>query len=210
MKNKIDKILSATDKNEIEAAVKLAEKNTNGEIVPIVAEHSDEYPGARWTLAFTFSLLITIPCSFIFRAWPLYEYVAVQLAALLLGFGVANISWLLRYFIPAAVAKEEVSQRAYALFLQHNVHRTPERNGIILYVSLLERRAEIIGDIGIHQKVGEDFWRQIISTLVADVPRRGLKTALTQAIDSCGQTLSTHFPKTASGQDDLPNKLIEA
>lgn len=192
--------------NRVSAAVTAAEKTTTGEIVPVVVRKSDTYPGARWRIAVTFSML----CAFaLYWALPHHDpiwYLLVQLPALGLGYGFGAAEQVLRLALAPAVVQSEVHQRALQSFLTTSLHETRERTGILIFVSVLERRVEILADTGIHAKVPPGTWDQVVDRMVLRIREQSLEQALIGAIEECGSILSERFPARAG---DNPNELSD-
>jgi uncharacterized membrane protein len=85
--------------------------------------------------------------------------------------------------------------------------RTKERNGILFYVAVDERAFAILGDAGIHAKVGAGFWNDLRDALrgafAAGRPAQGLVAA----IDEAGARLAEHFPREGGDRNELPDGI---
>ena len=205
---KIDKIISLLDRNKIKEAVERAERKTSGEIMPAVAERSDFYGAARWEIAFIFSLLLTFTFYIIVPNLILPFYLLAEIAFLFIGFLVARIDPLLRIFIHKNVMLEEVHQKALETFLEHNLHTTEKRNGILIFVSLLERRIEIIADVGIHEKTTSEFWTSLVDEMVLYIKSGDPVGGFTNAILKCGDHLSKEFPADRKKRNEIKDDLV--
>ena len=80
------------------------------------------------------------------------------------------------------------------LFYQHGLTSTAERTGVLLYVALLERRVEVVADVGIHEKVGPTAWQSIIDGVISAVHQGSVAEGICTGIRACGDLLKTHFP----------------
>ena len=65
-------------------------------------------------------------------------------------------------------SKIDVLDRAADVFAHLNMHKTVQRNGVLIYVALLDHKSAILGDAGINAKVPADFWDSIMKNMIAD------------------------------------------
>lgn len=85
-------------------------------------------------------------------------------------------------------------KRARRLFARFGMSQTPDRNAVLLYVNLRRRKLAVIGDLGIHSRVGERFWNQLASGLRADLRATHPENAIAIAVAKVGQELCRYFP----------------
>ena len=102
----------------------------------------------------------------------------------------------------------DVMDRAAFIFEKLKMHETELRNGVLLYVAFGHKKLAIIGDAGIHQKVGEEFWRTIKQKLVASFKEEKYVDGLTLAIQETGLALSKFFPPRADDKNELSNDIV--
>jgi putative membrane protein len=107
------------------------------------------------------------------------------------------------------VRGRRVRRRAVQFFKASAEKRTAERVGVLLYVSLAEHRAEIIADEAILAKVEEGVWGEAMVALVDKVRAGDPAGGMADAVTRIGAVLTTHFPKTATDTNELPDRLIE-
>ena len=96
---------------------------------------------------------------------------------------------------------EAVRERAVYSFFQKGVHKTEEETGILIFISLLERKVWILGDRGIHGKIASDLWRSLAGELVDGIKGDRPLDALCTVIEKCGVELARHFPKGDDGRN---------
>ncbi len=102
---------------------------------------------------------------------------------------------------------KDIYQRAVKTFERLGMHKTRLRNGILIYVDTGGRRFAVIGDEGIHRKVGQNFWEQI-RDILAEHFRRGQYTdGIVRAIDAIGLALAEHFPYSDDDINELPDEI---
>jgi putative membrane protein len=102
-----------------------------------------------------------------------------------------------------------VRKRAVDLFKVGAQGRTIASTGILIYLSMRERRAEIVADEAIASKVAPEIWGDAMLALIGHVregrPGQGMAEAVTQV----GAVLAQHFPKGDDVVNELPDRLIE-
>jgi putative membrane protein len=193
----------------VEAAVRAAEGRTTGQIVPVVVEKSDGYPEARHRGAMLGAALATVLVLALHLPLTLAELPLVQLAAGGLGALLALWDPVERVLAGKAELELAARDRAVRAFHEHGLHRTAQANGVLVFASLFERRAVVLGDRGIHEKMGEAEWQRAVDALVAGVRRGDPATGFCEAIEQCGAKLAEHFPREA-GTPGPGNELGDA
>ncbi len=220
--------MAADDHARVSAAVRAAEGGTAGEIVTIVAEHSDRYADvAMWwsVLAAILALAALAAASDFWLAqfalldngwshdWTLAEAFELALAVAVLKFVAARLlmQWIpLRLLLtPAIVKARRVRARSIRYFKVGAERRTTGRTGVLIYLSLAERKAEIVADEAIHGKVADEVWGAAMAALIAEVREGRLADGMIAAIRDVGAILTEHFPRAADDQNELPDRLIE-
>jgi putative membrane protein len=135
-------------------------------------------------------------------------FVALALVFLIVRFALAYMP-LRMALTPAATKTRRVRRRAVELFKAAAERRTRGRTGVLLYLSLLEHRAEIVADEAIHSKVTPDVWGEAMAALIENVKagRPGLGMAL--AVEKIGEVLAQCLPPTLDNPNEIPDALIE-
>jgi putative membrane protein len=202
------KILDPAARQRVSEAVAQAERGTSGEIVPLVVASSDDYADQRWRVAVAAALL-TAAALHAFR--PELEVMSIlwsEVAALVVAFALAGWSPLLRRFLPRAQAVSAVKRRAWVGFNELGLSRTRDRTGVLIFVSMLEHRVEILADQGIDSQVPPGTWDEIMKRLVSKIQGGDLAEGLRVAVLDCGDILRAKFPARADDTDELPNTLV--
>jgi uncharacterized membrane protein len=86
---------------------------------------------------------------------------------------------------------------------------TKERNGVLIFVLPRARKFAVIGDEGVHQKCGDEFWQQLVKRMRAHFQKENFTDALVEAIEEAGDLLARHFPKTSAPRNELPDEIVE-
>jgi putative membrane protein len=192
----ISTLFSAADLERISAAVHDAERRTSGEIVPYVVEQCDDYEFAEWRGGALLALLTAIVLMFLHSYTPVWLPIdmAGKLLALLIAFGagmllVKYVQSLKRSLAGSAAMERRLHQRASEAFVAEEVFLTRDRTGILLFLSLLERRVLVLGDAGINQKVKQEEWQDVVATVVSGIRAGSPVDGLVNAIQKCGALL---------------------
>ena len=219
--------ISEEDRALIAAAVAKAEAASDGEIVTIVAPRSDAYHDVA--LHYAVLLMLLVPAFWGFAPQSLVDWVA----ALLLGwnaelsrelvmlymfvklagtFLVVRIllAWMpLRMALtPGSTKSRRVHRKAVELFRASCELKTRGRTGVLLYLSLAERRAEIVADEAIASQVEPEIWGEAMAVLIDEVKAGRPGHGMALAVEKIGAVLVPILPPRADNPDELPNRLI--
>lgn len=220
--------LSEADHDKVSAAIAAAESNSNGEIVAVATPISDSYHDValHWALVPLFAVLawaawrptaLTWWYDLLFGGWhpdpTLSELLTLLMVFAALKFTVALLilKWMpLRLALtPGATKHRRVRRRAVTVFRAAAERRTAERTGILIYLSMAERRAEIVADEAILKVTDGHTWGEAMTALIAEVKAGRPGDGICAAIERVGVVLSEHFPRSAGDINEIPDKLIE-
>jgi len=225
------KHLSDTDLKNIEAAVREQEARTSGEIYCVVTPASSHYAEVPIAWAAAVALLspalllaggvhVSIPD--FFSTWSaemvsqaiemsvrraLIGTIVLQAALFLVTALLVEIPAIHRALTPRRLKRHRVRRRAAEQFLAKNLHLTRERTGVLIFVSLDERMAELIADEGVAAQVEPHVWDKAMAALADGLKRGDPAQGFAAAIGLCGDVLAERFP--AKGGDN-PNELPDA
>lgn len=96
---------------------------------------------------------------------------------------------------------------AERIFKKLNMHKTLERNGVLIYIATLSRKIAVVGDEGIHQKLGNEFWQALVAKLVSQFKANKKAEALAECILECGEQLGKFFPRSNDDTNELSNTI---
>jgi putative membrane protein len=219
--------LSETDHQKVSAAIAAAEAGTAGEIIAVTTDQSDAYHdvGLHYAAGVAFLTLA------IFAAWPeLLDFwwtmfmgwsePPTQRALLTLLFALTLAKFLAVLFAmkwrplrlaltPGATKTRRVRRRAITLFKAAAERRTVGRTGILIYLSMGEHRAEIVGDEAIVKVTDAETWGEAMAALLVEVKAGRPADGIVAAIGEVGKVLGQHFPRDAADKNEIPDKLIE-
>jgi uncharacterized membrane protein len=103
--------------------------------------------------------------------------------------------------------KGEVLDRASWLFKKLGMHKTAERNGVLFYLAVNDRKFAIIGDAGINAKVPPGFWDDISELLKKNFKEGKFTEGLSEGILLAGEHLKIHFPHRPDDVNELPDEI---
>jgi uncharacterized membrane protein len=101
---------------------------------------------------------------------------------------------------------EERARRRFELL---GMTRTAHRNGVLIYIAPKLRRFQILGDSGIHEKCGDDFWKETAAGMEEHFRRGDFTEGLLHGIAKAGDLLAEHFPREANDTNELPDEVTE-
>lgn len=109
--------------------------------------------------------------------------------------------------IASILRGQTARERALEVFGLERVWDTTNNTGILLYVLLSERDAEIVADRGFNNKVTDDKWRKVCQLIEATVPREGLAAALELAVCEIGEIAKESYPILEGDRNELPDEV---
>ncbi|MCW3461813.1 TPM domain-containing protein [Chitinophaga nivalis] len=115
----------------------------------------------------------------------------------------------IRLFVENHCTYVDPIERAKEAFLSLNMEKTKQRNGVLVYVAIKDRQFAILGDQGIHEKVGDDFWLKEATLLRSHFQGGQIIEGIEACIQEIGISLRTHFPHEAgSDENELPDDIV--
>lgn len=103
--------------------------------------------------------------------------------------------------------KSDAGNKAANVFKRLKMNRTEDRNGVLIYISVLDHKFAIIGDAGINEKVPNDFWESTRDKMLVKFQSGELVAGIKQGISEAADQLSKHFPYKADDKNELSNDI---
>ena len=94
-------------------------------------------------------------------------------------------------------------------FRRLDMHKTRERNAVLIFVAPRVHKFAVVGDNAIHERCGNEFWQRVVERMRTHFLTENFSDALVEAVNEIGTVLASHFPKTSDDTDELPNDVIE-
>jgi putative membrane protein len=208
------KLMTPEDHDRVATAIGRAEQTTSGEIVCVMARSSDDYFFPAAFMATAAILICSLIAAIIIEYWwltiRLPFFVAAELLAVLSALLVLKLFPAIRIrFVPHRLRHLRAHNNAVMQFLGRNIHVTAERTGVLVFLSLEERYAEIIADDGINLHVAQEDWNGIMEELIRHASRGDIAEGFCLSIDRIGAFLAAHFPPRPDDRNELDDHLIE-
>jgi len=211
-------MFSDQDYSRIRQAVSEAERQTRGEIVPMVIERSAHYRETRYRAGigcafFALTTLLTIEWEWMPWRWQTTNAGWLLLTVLMaygLGYWLGTFGPFIRLLTSNERLAYKVRIRAHQAFLEHGLHRTELGTGVLILISLLEHRIEVLTDQPILDRVPQQTWEDMVLVIRNGFQKGNPVESLCQAISTCGTVLAEVFPaeKGKPNPNELPNNLI--
>jgi uncharacterized membrane protein len=99
-------------------------------------------------------------------------------------------------------------ERAIGWFGRLRMWDTEHNSGVLIYLLLADRRVEIVADRGIHAKVGTAAWEAICGEMQREFARRQFERGVVIGVRAVSDLLAAHFPPSAAGRNELPDKPV--
>ena len=210
-----EQFLNPTERQTVTAAVQTAEKKTSGEIVPMIVSESHSYPVAPIVGGVFFGLPTALLSARLFggmlwlgtdNMWLFLIFFSLFYCA---GyFAVRRLPVLKRFFLSSSRADLAVQESAAAAFFGEALHNTRDANGILLYISVFERRVWVLGDRGINDRINPQTWQEIVDLVSRGIKQGNQCQAICDGIERIGAILEEHFPIEEDDKDELHNLII--
>lgn len=207
-------LLTAAQSDAIDAEVARIEARTGVEIVAVVTAKSSHYPQIPWK---AFALGVSLAAAALVLAdvlrpdWPssraaLLHVVAMLAAGAVLALSTVFVPGIARLFLRAMRRDFEVHRCARDMFLRHEVFATHDRTGVLLLVSVFERKLEIVADRGFDGRVTPAEWRAAIERMAPRAAAQGPAAALHEGLDAIEALLvEKGFRPAAAAPNELPD-----
>jgi uncharacterized membrane protein len=116
----------------------------------------------------------------------------------------------IRVFIQRGKLKGDPLVVAQKKFHRLGMHKTRERNAVLIFVAPRVHKFAVIGDQAIHEKCGDHFWQQVATAMHHCFRQQKFSDGIGGAVREVGTVLARHFPKTATDTNELPDDVIES
>jgi putative membrane protein len=220
--------LSEEDHAKVSAAIAAAELNSDGEIIAVATPISDPYHDValHWAVFVLIAVLAWAAICPSCLEWCLNLFLGDwrpetsvrELLTFLMILAVLKFTavlLILKYMplrlllTPAATKERRVRRRAIATFKVGAERRTVGRTGVLIYLSMAERRAEIVADEAITKVTTPETWGEAMAALLIEVKAGRPAEGIMAAVEQVGKVLAEHFPRSADDTNEIPDKLIE-
>ena len=114
----------------------------------------------------------------------------------------------IRILIARQKAEDPVAA-ARSHFERLGMTRTAARNGVLIFVAPTSHTFAIVGDTAVHEKCGDEFWRDVAQAMEQQFRRGQFTEGLVNGIERAGGLLAEYFPRQPDDRNELPNRIEE-
>ena len=126
-----------------------------------------------------------------------------------IGEAEARTSGEIRVYLERGFLEEDPVLAAQRSFQKLGMEKTRGRNAVLIFIAPRAQKFAVIGDEGVHQKCGAEFWQTLVDAMRDHFQKENFTEALVKAIGDTGQLLARYFPRTPDDRDELPNTVLE-
>ena len=197
----------------ISDSVHKVEAVTRAEIVPMIVSRSSAISHVPVILTLLL-LLIFIPLEFYYLNWSDIRVANFWLglsavAAFFISLFLSRFMWVQRIFTADVDESMQVWNRAELEFYRQKIDHTQARTGILLFVSVMERKAVLLTDQAICELIPQETWSKILKDFSDRLHENDWEKGFITAIQRCGELLTEKFPSQgAQARNELANFLI--
>ncbi|MCK0744536.1 TPM domain-containing protein [Chromohalobacter nigrandesensis] len=200
-------LLSDSEQQQVRDAITHIERDTDAELVTVLAPQADDYTYIPLLWAGILALLIPGAINYFPQWLGASELLIVQWACFAVLAIVFRLPAVTTRLIPRRVRFWRAANLARRQFLEQNLHHTQDGTGMLIFVSEAERYVEILVDRGISSRLDDETWQSIVSTFTQQVKQGQTLQGFLSCIEACGEHLREHVPATHE-RNELPNRLI--
>lgn len=114
-----------------------------------------------------------------------------------------------RVFIESRCKYMEATERAAEIFYKLQMHKTVDRNAALVYIAYKDHQLAVWGDEGIHKKVGNAYWQEEVSKMIANFNANNIVEGIRQCVADIGDALHLHFPYDMdTDKNELPDEIV--
>jgi len=214
--------LNKEEIQKIGSAVEKAESKTSGEIATAMIKESYNYAIYELMFAVIIGFVYFVAMMFFvgnieqFLQGKFWDY-SVNYLIMFYGFStflvialfyfIGNLYFIDRLIVPKKIRNQKVTERATRYFMESGVYNTKDRTGILIFISIMEHRVELLADSGISEKIPKEKWQKIVDNIIKGIKQKEVAAHLTESIDECGDLLAQHFPIQADDKNELTDNI---
>jgi len=114
-----------------------------------------------------------------------------------------------RVFVENRCSYMDAIDRAKEIFAELKMYETHDRNAVLVYVALKDKQLAILGDEGIHSKLGNDYWNTEVKKMIGNFNRENYADGITEVVMDIGEALTQLFPyNNDTDKNELPDDII--
>jgi len=121
----------------------------------------------------------------------------------------SKTSGQIRVYIQRGKLNADPLVAAQKKFHRLGMHKTSERNSVLIFVAPRAHKFAVVGDKAIHEKCGEEFWQRVVDVMRTHFQNEKFSHAIVEAIEEIGKLLAAHFPEKSRSSNEWPDEIVE-
>jgi len=121
----------------------------------------------------------------------------------------AKTSGQIRVYIQRGKLNVDPLIAAQKKFHWMGMHKTRERNAVLIFVAPRAHKFAVIGDKAVHEECGEKFWQRLVDAMRAHFRNEKFSDAIVEATEEIGKILAAHFPKTRLARNEMSDEIVK-
>ena len=114
-----------------------------------------------------------------------------------------------RVFVESNCSFVDAIDRATELFFKMEMDKTKDRNAVLLYIAMKDKQLAVFGDVGIHQKVGSDYWNREVVKMISNFNKENYAAGICEVVADIGESLTQYFPyNNDTDKNELPDEIV--
>ena len=113
----------------------------------------------------------------------------------------------LRIHLEKSTGRRGAQVRAKSLFGALKMHKTAEKNGVLFYLAVEDKKLAIWAGEGINARVPIDFWKEIVDLIISEFKQGHFSEGLIAGVEKAGNALGEFFPRQEDDVDELSNEI---
>ena len=113
----------------------------------------------------------------------------------------------IRIHLEKSTGKYTAENRAKHWFGKLNMHKTEEKNGVLFYLAIQDRKLALWSGEGINQEVPDNFWQEIVDLMITEFKKEHFSEGLIAGVKKTGKALGEFFPRKNDDIDELSNEI---
>ncbi|KAB0566235.1 TPM domain-containing protein [Pseudomonas sp. R11F] len=200
-------LLTEHEQRQVAQAIARVEKDTDAELVTVLAARADDYAYIPLLWASLIALVVPGVVHYLSGYLTMYTLLLAQWVTFIVLCLVFRLPKVTTRLIPRSVRHWRASNLARRQFLEQNLHHTLGSTGVLIFVSEAERYVEILVDEGISRHLDNSSWDGIVKAFTQQVKQGQTLAGFIACIEACGELLKVHVPVTQT-RNELPNRLV--
>ncbi|CAN5146128.1 TPM domain-containing protein [soil metagenome] len=145
----------------------------------------------------------------LFRKKPLFSSEENEKVVRAIRLAELNTNGEVRVFAESRCRFVDPLDRAVEIFAELQMQSTTERNAVLVYVAIKDRQLAVFGDEGIHQKTGEQYWKEQVAKMINAFNKENYAQGIAQCVLDIGLALKLYFPyNKETDKNELPDDII--